>query len=63
MDEGVEISKALRKAMGDTPMPGKCHDCGGNGKVPAPELCTKESDAAPWKDCPTCGGSGLGGVA
>jgi hypothetical protein len=55
-DTGIQISRALRLAMGDVCPPGACQDCGGMTVVPDPET-------GAWKVCPTCLGIGQGGSA
>lgn len=59
---GVKTSRLLREALGYPDEPGTCRDCGGFGVVPSLAL-TREHDHSLWIDCPTCGGSKLGGRA
>ncbi len=59
--DAIEISRALRKAMGISDQPGSCRDCGGEGVVPD---TNSEDDLSPgWQTCPTCQGRRQGGVA
>ncbi len=61
-DDDVQLSRRLRAALGHNNEPGACQDCGGVGNVPSIEA-TAEAGRSLWRTCPTCRGSGKGGVA
>jgi hypothetical protein len=51
--QGIALSRALRRAIGEADEPGSCRDCGGVTVVPDPAT-------GHWQDCPTCRGTGGG---
>jgi len=62
-ERDLQLFKLLR---GNVPIPpGACQDCGGHQLVPSMEATAEARDygIALWRPCPTCRGSGQGGLA
>jgi DnaJ-class molecular chaperone len=58
--DDLQIFRLLR---GNAPIPdGACQDCGGHQLVPSMDA-TAEAGLSLWRPCPTCRGSGEGGIA
>ena len=60
--DAIEISRKLRDLMGHPDEPGTCRDCGGSTVVPDLEA-TEDTGPGIWQTCPTCRGTGKGGLA
>ena len=58
----VEIAKKIRAVLGIVDPPGSCRDCGGDGVVPNTDIDVDNLNPG-WTTCPTCHGSGMGGLA